>query len=127
MRQQFLLLALLRLCKLGLSLSLLLVCARLFGVSLATDAWVFASGVVAALGLFVWGPVNEIARSRFLLQLGRDGFLDAAQAAAQLIRVTALGSVLLAFVLWFCAPWLLSWLYQSSGVRLIDWCCGCLL
>jgi putative peptidoglycan lipid II flippase len=117
MRQQFLLLALLRLCKLGLSLSLLLVCARLFGVSLATDAWVFASGVVAALGLFVWGPVNEIARSRFLLQLGRDGFLDAAQAAAQLIRVTALGSVLLAFVLWFCAPWLLSWLYQSSGVE----------
>jgi peptidoglycan biosynthesis protein MviN/MurJ (putative lipid II flippase) len=115
MRQQFLLLALLRLCKLGLSLALLLVCARLFGVSLATDAWVFASSVVGALGLFVWGPVNEIARSRFLLQLGRYGLVEAAQAAAQLMWVTALVSVLLACVLWFCAPWLLSWLYQSTG------------
>jgi peptidoglycan biosynthesis protein MviN/MurJ (putative lipid II flippase) len=89
----------------------------LFGVSLATDAWVFASSVVAALGLFVWGPVNEIVRSRFLLQLGRYGFVEAAQAAAQLMWVTALVSVFLAFALWFCAPWLLSWLYQSSGVE----------
>lgn len=117
MRRQFLLLALLRFSKLGLSLLFLLICARLFGVGVTMDSWVFASGLVAAAGMFAWGPVNEIVRSRFLLQAARSSFAEAAQSATRLMRFTALGSVLLALVLWLAGPWLLPLLYTGADAE----------
>ena len=113
-KRHFLQLATLRGMKLGLAVVSLILYGRLFGISLQMDAWVFASGVVAAAGMMTWGPVNEIARSRFLQQAARDGFIAAAQGATRLLRVTALGSALLAILLWFAGPWLLSILYVGA-------------
>ncbi len=114
MTRQFLLLATLRGAKLGLAVVSLILYGRLFGIGLQMDAWVFASGVVAAAGMLVWGPVNEIARSRFLRHATHDNFAAAAQGATQLLRFTTLGSALIAFLLWFAGPWLLRALYSGE-------------
>jgi putative peptidoglycan lipid II flippase len=92
----------------------LMLYGRLFGIGLQMDAWVFASGVVAAAAMMAWGPVNEIARSRFLQQAALDGVPLAEQGATRLLRVTAVGSALLALLLWFAGPWLLSVLYVGA-------------
>jgi peptidoglycan biosynthesis protein MviN/MurJ (putative lipid II flippase) len=115
--RQFLLLSVLRFAKLGLALVSLIVYGRVFGVGLQMDAWVFASGVVAAAGMLTWGPVNEIARSRFLQQVGRDGFEQAARDATRLLRVTALGAAALSLVLWGCGPRLVAWLYAGIDAQ----------
>jgi peptidoglycan biosynthesis protein MviN/MurJ (putative lipid II flippase) len=107
-------LATLRAAKLGFAVMSLMLYGRLFGIGLRMDAWVFASSLVAAAGMMAWGPVNEIARSRFLQQVARDGFAAAAQGATRLLRVTALGSALMALLLWFAGPWLLSILYVGA-------------
>jgi len=113
-KRQFLQLATLRGVKLGLAVMSLILYGRLFGIGLQMDAWVFASGLVASAGMMAWGPVNEIARSRFLQQATRDGFASAARGATKLLRFTAMGSVLLALLLWFAGPWLLSILYAGA-------------
>jgi putative peptidoglycan lipid II flippase len=121
-KRQFLLLATLRGAKLGLAVMSLMLYGRLFGIGLQMDAWVFASSVVAAAGMMAWGPVNEIARSRFLQQAARDGFPVATQGATRLLRVTGLGSAMLSLLLWLAGPRLLSILYvgvQHRGELLV--------
>lgn len=114
MIRQFLLLSVLRFAKLGLALMSLIVYGRVFGVGMEMDAWVFAFGVVMAAGMLAWGPVNEIARSRFLQQAEREGFDQAACHATRLLRVTALGSATLALALWVCGPIIVNWLYAGA-------------
>ncbi|WP_447770487.1 lipid II flippase MurJ [Sphingobacterium faecium] len=40
--------------------------AKLFGVSLAKDQWLLAYSIIIVLDLAVWGPVNDIFRSKFV-------------------------------------------------------------
>lgn len=117
MSRPFLLLALMRFAKLGLVLASLMLYGRIFGIGVQMDAWVVASGVVAAAGMFVWGPVNEIVRSRFLQHAARDGFQTATEHATRLLRLTALGSVILAGLMWLAGPLVLPWLYAGETIE----------
>ena len=107
-------LATLRGTKLGVAVVSLLLYGRLFGIGVLMDSWVFASGVVAATGMFLWGPVNEIARSHFLRHAASDGYRTATAGATRLLRFTALGSALVAVSMWLTGPWILRALYGGT-------------
>jgi O-antigen/teichoic acid export membrane protein len=51
--------------KLAVGLATMFVYARVFGISDTYDAWVWALGLVNAIGLFVFGPVNETIRASY--------------------------------------------------------------
>ncbi|MEJ5089584.1 lipid II flippase MurJ [Sphingobacterium faecium] len=66
MRQTSALLFLIKLLKIPVSLYSYSLIATLFGVSLAKDQWLLAYSIIIVLDLAVWGPVNDIFRSKFV-------------------------------------------------------------
>jgi putative peptidoglycan lipid II flippase len=112
--RQFILLASLRSLKLGLTVAVLLVYARLFGIGITMDAWIFASGTAAAVLMALWGPVNEIVRSRFVRQVAGHGEPHARASAASLLVFTTLASLVLCGGLALCAPWIVDTLYAAA-------------
>lgn len=114
MNRQFLLLASLRFVKLSLTVVVLMVYARAFGIGFQMDSWVFASGVVASVGLALWGPVNEIVRSRFVRQVTDMGEDGARRSATSLLVFTSIASVLVCVVLFVGAPKIVEILYTAS-------------
>lgn len=113
--RQFLLLASLRFVKLSLTVVALMLYARTFGIGLQMDSWVFASGVAASVGLALWGPVNEIVRSKFVRQVVEVGEESARSSAMSLLAFTSITSMLLCVVLLTTAPQIVSMLYAAGG------------
>lgn len=104
----------LRFAKLGQGIALLVVYGRLFGIGLAMDAWVFASGAVAAAGMLVWGPVNEIARARYLKNVADHGNMAAVIGANQLLRFTVAVTLVLILAMFALGPWVVGVLYSGD-------------
>lgn len=59
--------------KLAVGLAAMFVYARMFGVSATYDAWVWALGVVNAVGLIVFGPITETLRASYTAIDHREG------------------------------------------------------
>lgn len=57
---------LLKLLKIPLSILILSLTAKNFGVSLDNDVWLLSSTIIGIIGLAVWGPINEIFRAKFV-------------------------------------------------------------
>ena len=114
MKRQFLLLASLRFVKLGLTVGILVLYARAFGIGIRMDSWVFATGVTTSVGLALWGPVNEIMRSRFVRQVAESGEEAARASAVSLLVFTSVASVLVCSVLFLMAPQIVSTLYAAT-------------
>jgi peptidoglycan biosynthesis protein MviN/MurJ (putative lipid II flippase) len=113
-KRQFLQLAALRFAKLGLTVAALLVYARTFGIGIQMDSWVFASGVAASVGVALWGPVNEIVRSRFVRQMAEVGESQARASATSLLVFSSSVSVLVCAVLLAGAPRIVDVLYAAG-------------
>ncbi|MGH7462799.1 MAG: lipid II flippase MurJ, partial [Longimicrobiales bacterium] len=92
----------------------LLLYARAFGIGIQMDSWVFASGVAASVGLALWGPVNEMVRSRFVRQVAETGEDSARTSATSLLVFTSSASVLVCVALFMGAPQIVSTLYAAS-------------
>lgn len=114
MKTQFLLLAALRFVKLALTVASLVIYGRTFGIGLQMDAWVFATGVAASVGLALWGPVNEIVRSRFVRMAADSGEALARSAARSLLIFTTGASLVVCLVLLALAPHIVGVLYAAS-------------
>jgi hypothetical protein len=114
MSRQFMILVALRGVKLLPSVISLILCGHLFGLGLQMDSWVFSFGVISAVSMMLWGPVNEITRSRFLSHVALFGFNVAAETATKLLRFTLIGCGLISFVMWVYAPRILGLLYASE-------------
>ena len=98
------LLASLRFVKIFLTALVLMIYSRVFGIGIQMDSWVFASGITAYVGLALWGPVNELVRSRFVRQVSEAGEKSARTSATSLLIFTLTASVLVCFVLLIGAP-----------------------
>ncbi|WP_372829029.1 lipid II flippase MurJ [Psychrobacter maritimus] len=61
------LLFILKLLKLPISLALLSLTAKKFGVEISYNAWLIALSAIVILNLAFWGPVNEVFRAKFIL------------------------------------------------------------
>lgn len=114
MNKPFLLLASLRFVKLSTSVLVLILYGRVFGIGLHMDSWVFASGVIATVGLALWGPLNEVVRSRYVRQVSEAGPKAARQAATSLLAVTTTASVFVCAALYLTAPNLVAMLFASN-------------
>ena len=113
-KRQFLLLASLRFAKLGLTVGILVLYARAFGIGIRMDSWVFATGVTASVGMALWGPVNEIMRSRFVRQVAESGEETARANAVSLLVFTSAASVLVCIALFLFAHQIVGTLYASG-------------
>lgn len=100
--------------KLSLTVAVLLLYARAFGIGIQMDSWVFASGFAASVGLVLWGPVNEIVRSRFVRQVAEAGEENARSSATSLLVFSATASVLVCILLFMGAPQIVDTLYAAS-------------
>lgn len=120
MKRQFLLLASLRFVKLSLTVAILMLYARAFGIGIQMDSWVFASGVTASVGLALWGPVNEIVRSRFVRQVAEVGEESARANATSLLVFTSTVSVLLCVVLFMGAPQIVTTLFVTTELAALS-------
>lgn len=114
MKKHFLLLASLRFVKLSLTVAVLLLYARAFGIGIQMDSWVFASGFAASVGLLLWGPVNEVVRSRFVRQVEEAGEENARSSATSLLVFTATASMLVCIFLFVSAPQIVDTLYAAN-------------
>lgn len=119
MKRQFLLLASLRFLKISLTVAILILYARAFGIGIQMDSWVFSSGIVASVGLALWGPVNEVVRPRFLHQVAQEGEESARSSATSLLIFTSVTSVILCVLLFVFAPNIINALSAQSEYSLI--------
>lgn len=102
MRQTSALLFLIKLLKIPVSLYSYSLMAKLFGVSLAKDQWLLAYSMIIVLDLAVWGPVNDIFRSKFVTikeSLGEKAAIKQAQSLLFFIFLFSTVLVVLA-MLW---------------------------
>ena len=80
-----------------LSMTVVVLSARLFGASVERDAWVLASSWIAILAQFLFGPLNEIFRARFVHIKEGESEEKAIHASAGLIgAITAVSLVAMA-------------------------------
>ena len=114
MKKQFLMLSSLRFVKLSLSFLAMILYARTFGIGIQMDSWVFASGAAASVGMALWGPLNEIIRSRYVCQVAEAGEESARASAKSLLVFTSTSSVLLCFILYIGAPQIIDMLYAEN-------------
>lgn len=100
MRQTSALLFLIKLLKIPVSLYSYSLIASLFGVSLEKDQWLLAYSIIIVLDLAVWGPVNDIFRSKFVTVKERLGERIAIkQSQSLLFYIFLFSALIVAFVM----------------------------
>lgn len=95
------LLFLLRLLRMLLTVVTVTFTAKFFGVSVEKDMWVLASALVATITSAIWGPLNEVFRTKFVFLKEQEGEGNAIRKTASLIGfvfVVSLALVILIFV-----------------------------
>lgn len=90
MIKKFLTLFFLRGVKILLSVASMLVLARIVGVSDSMDIWVLAFSYVTGAGMVMWGPVNELLRSKYIRLKNHSGSDEVYEYVISLINVTIL-------------------------------------
>lgn len=73
--------------------------ARYFGVSLEKDMWVLALTVITNVTLALWGPLNEIFRTKFVYILEQEGEEIAIRKASSLVGFIFCITVIISVVL----------------------------
>jgi putative peptidoglycan lipid II flippase len=98
MLKKFLTLFFLRGVKILLSVASMLVLARTVGVSDSMDIWILAFSIVTGAGMIMWGPVNEILRSKYIRLKNHTGDDEVYEYVISLINVTILLNCLVVFL-----------------------------
>lgn len=82
--------------KLGVGLAILFVYARIFGASATYDSWIWALGVVNAVGMMAFGPIVETIRASYSTIEIRNGRSAANQYIATVAVMMIGGAIFLA-------------------------------
>lgn len=90
-----------RFIKITLSIFILTLSAKYFGVSVNMDIWIIVTSVISTINLSLWGPVNETFRAKFVFLKEQEGensaLLKTRSLLLFIIFVTLVCSLLLAF------------------------------
>lgn len=81
-------LLLIRLIKISLSFIIVILSAYYFGVSSEFDVWIIVFTLLNTINLTLWGPLNEIFRSKFIYLKEERGEIFVLNAVKALINVT---------------------------------------
>lgn len=78
--------------------------AKYFGTDMEKDIWVLTLAIITTLVNAVWGPVNEVFRTKFVYIREQEGAVAAEGKAASLIGFILVATVLISVVLFVGAP-----------------------
>lgn len=92
-----------------LSIALVMLTAKLFGTSIYRDAWVIAWSVQIIVFKLLFGPINEIFRSKFAIIKQQNGEEKALQSVFSLSILLALICLLVIFLFYLFEPNLVTW------------------
>ena len=81
-----------------LSVASMLVLARIVGVSDSMDIWVLAFSYVSGAGMIMWGPVNELLRSKYIRLKNKSSAEEVYEYVISLINATILLNCLVVFL-----------------------------
>ena len=62
-----------RFVKIALSIFILTLSAKYFGVSVNMDIWIIVTAVISTINLSLWGPINETFRAKFVFMKEQEG------------------------------------------------------
>jgi putative peptidoglycan lipid II flippase len=62
-----------RFVKIALSIFILTLSAKYFGVSVDMDIWIIVTAVISTINLSLWGPINETFRAKFVFMKEQEG------------------------------------------------------
>ncbi len=85
MRKKYLILFILKLLKFPISMISFVVIAKFFGVSFQRDAWVLVYATILSIDIAIWGPINDIFRTKFIKIREKDGIVMALSKTKSLI------------------------------------------
>ena len=75
----------LRIIRMLISVVTVTLTAKFFGVSIEKDSWVLATTVTTTIVMAVWGPINEIFRTKFVYIKEQEGIQEALKKTSSLI------------------------------------------
>ena len=101
-----------RFIKIALSIFILTLSAKYFGVSVDMDIWIIVAAFISTINLSLWGPINETFRAKFVFMKEQEGEESALQKTGSLLAfiliVTLIISLLLALFSKALIPFLAS-------------------
>lgn len=101
MQKKAIVLFLLRLVRMSISILILMVSAKAFGVSLDRDMWILGSNAILVVDMAIWGPINETFRVKFISfkeTLGQEVALKKAQSMLVFINLVTIAVVIILFL-----------------------------
>lgn len=102
------LLFVLRAIKSVISVIILALSARYFGIDVEMDAWVLVGTVITAISGVSWGPINEIFRAKFISIKEIKGEEMAMQMSLSLVTFVVLFSIIISSLLILLSPYIVS-------------------
>jgi len=79
--------------------------AKFFGISVEKDMWVLASALIATITSAIWGPLNEVFRTKFVFLKEQEGEENAVRKTASLIGFVFVISLTLVILLLVTSPY----------------------
>lgn len=101
MQKKAIVLFMLRLVRMSISILILMVSAKAFGVSLDRDMWILGSNAILVVDMAIWGPINETFRVKFISfkeTLGQEVALKKAQSMLVFINLVTIAVVIILFL-----------------------------
>ena len=96
----------LRLLKMSVTIITVTFTAKFFGVSMERDMWVMALTVVSTITMAVWGPLNEIFRTKFVFVKESEGEYVAIEKTASLVGFVFVSTLILSLSILCLSPFL---------------------
>lgn len=88
-----------RFIKIALSIFILTLSAKYFGVSVDMDIWIIITSVISTINLSIWGPINETFRAKFVFIKEQEGEKSALLKTGSLLFFILIVTLICSFLL----------------------------
>ena len=105
----------LRVIRMAMSIVTVALSAKYFGISVERDIWVLVSAFLATINLAIWGPLNEIFRTKFIFIREQEGEREALSKTASLLSLIVIGTCIISALIYMFPEELMHVIAPSVG------------